>query len=143
MSDRIVVKEGDDPWLRVRLIDQLRSMLIPPDGFNRPCWVTASCCDEGGELRGGVIGLVAGLWLTVELLWVLSEHRGKRIGSDLLLAVERKASTLGCIGACVETSSNTARLFYEHLGYLTCLVREQAEPGYAQYMLQKRFNSYN
>ena len=139
MSSKPSVSHQDDPRLRAELVGRLRSMLTPPESMAPPRWVTAEVRNGADGLIGGAIGLTAGLWLSVELLWVHQTRRGEGLGKALVRSVEDEARARGCVGATVETSSAAARLFYERVGYCTKLVREEAEPGLVRYTLQRRF----
>ena len=133
-----VVSTNDNPRLRIQLAERLRPLLTPPDSMAPPRWVTAEVCD-GGLLIGGAIGMTAGLWLTIDLLWVREPNRRAGIGTSLVRSLEREAAARGCVGATVETTSEAARSFYERVGYRTMLACEEAEPGLVRTTLQRRF----
>jgi len=73
--------------------------------------------DEGGKMRGGLIGNRQGEWLHIKYLWVSDEKRGSGLGRQLMQAAEGEAKRQGCRHALVDTFSFQARPFYEKQGY--------------------------
>lgn len=73
--------------------------------------------DETGNKIAGLIGLTHGNWLSVKYLWVSEEHRGRKIGSQLLEQAEETARSRGCKYAFLDTFSFQAPLFYIKHGY--------------------------
>jgi len=61
--------------------------------------------DQQGELIGGLSASTSYGWVLIELVWVSEEARGAGIGSALIRAAERKARSLNCHAAWLETSS--------------------------------------
>ena len=49
-----------------------------------------------GEILGGILGGTYWGWMYVDILWVKAEHRGRGIGSRLLMAAEQEAIRRGC-----------------------------------------------
>lgn len=92
-----------------------------------------------GAGRGGLIGLTVGAWLSIDLLWVPADLRGRGLGAALLAEAERRAQAMGCAGAYVGTTSADARRFYERNGYRAGLVLADLCPGVTQVTLQKNF----
>lgn len=78
--------------------------------------VISANCDSSG-LIGGVTGSTSYGWLLVKTLWVSSEVRGTGIGRNLMSVIEEQAVMKGCHSAWLDTSSATARAFYQRLGY--------------------------
>jgi GNAT superfamily N-acetyltransferase len=93
---------------------------------------------EGGEVRGGLLGMIWGGWLHVTALWVTEALRGKGYGGRLLLAAEAFAVQRGCIGVFLETFSFQAKPFYERHGYSVFGALTDCPPGHESYFLQKR-----
>lgn len=72
---------------------------------------------ESGALAGGVTASTSYGWLLIKTLWVDEMQRGGGLGKQLVLAAEGRGRETGCHSAWLDTSSETARSFYSHLGY--------------------------
>jgi GNAT superfamily N-acetyltransferase len=73
--------------------------------------------DDGGEVRGGLVGDVYFRWLFVRYLWVAEEHRGGGYGERLLHEAEDEARSRGCHAIWLDTFSFQAPAFYRRLGF--------------------------
>ncbi|MDO4292245.1 MAG: GNAT family N-acetyltransferase [Eubacteriales bacterium] len=95
--------------------------------------------DREGRLIGGVLACSI-LWniLAVQSVWVSRRHRGKGIGSALLLAVEKEAAAAGCRLAQLDTFDFQAKGFYEKLGYRVFGELPDAPEGHTHYYMAKR-----
>lgn len=94
---------------------------------------------DGGEIRGGLLGLAWGGWLHVQYLWVEEALRGSGQGRALLEAAEAFARERGCTDAHVESHTFQAPGFYEKLGYRR--FGEIAKPrGHGEVFLRKRLS---
>lgn len=94
--------------------------------------------DEGGKMRGGLIGNRQGVWLNIKYLWVSEEIRGSGLGGQLMQAAEEEAKRQGCQHALVDTFSFQARPFYEKQGYeLTMTLDDFPYPGIQRHYLSK------
>ncbi|VTP61900.1 Uncharacterised protein [Leclercia adecarboxylata] len=61
--------------------------------------------DEGGKMRGGLIGNRQGEWLNIKYLWVSDEKRGSGLGRQLMDAAEGEARRPGlppCAGGYLQ-----------------------------------------
>jgi len=72
---------------------------------------------DNGEILGGLTGKTFWGWLHIEYLWVSELERGRKVGSQIILAAESEAIKRGCIGSTLDTFSFQALGFYEKLGY--------------------------
>ena len=72
---------------------------------------------EDNKKIGGVIAEIWGNWLLIKFLWVDSEFRANKLGSQLLKGLEEYAQLKGCHSSLVDTLSFQARPFYEKHGY--------------------------
>lgn len=96
--------------------------------------------DEGGKMRGGLIGNRQGEWLNIKYLWVSDEKRGSGLGRQLMDAAEGEARRQGCRHALVDTFSFQARPFYEKQGYkLEMTLNDFPYPGIQRHYLSKAF----
>jgi GNAT superfamily N-acetyltransferase len=93
---------------------------------------------QRGEVLGGLLGLIWGGWLHVDILWVAEFVRGHGHGARLLAAAEAYALERGCSGAFLDTFSFQARPFYEHHGYTVFATLSDFPPGHERLFLQKR-----
>jgi GNAT superfamily N-acetyltransferase len=93
--------------------------------------------DGSPTIRGGLIGLLAWRWLTVDLLWVDEAVRGRGYGSALLEHAERAAVEAGCLSARLDTHEYQARPFYERHGYAVFGVLEGYPHGSRTFSMRK------
>ena len=95
--------------------------------------------DEEGEPVAGVLAEIYG-WdcMSVEVLWVREDCRGKGMGSALLREAERIALEYGCGLVHLDTFDFQARAFYEKHGYRVFGVLEDCPAGHCRYYMKKR-----
>jgi GNAT superfamily N-acetyltransferase len=62
----------------------------------------AAVRDEDGKLAAGIYGWTWGGTAWIERLWVHERHRGRRVGTNLLAALEREGRAPGLRSGCVE-----------------------------------------
>ena len=93
--------------------------------------------DGQGNVIAGLIGGTYWGWLYVDILWVHEAHRGKGIGSALLLEAEREAVRHGCHHVHLDTMSWQAPSFYEKRGYTVIATLPDIPRGHQKYLLQK------
>ncbi|ALS99599.1 GNAT family N-acetyltransferase [Lacimicrobium alkaliphilum] len=79
--------------------------------------IAAVIRDEQNKIIAGAAGESFGNWLQLKTLWVDESQRGKRLGSQLLKAIESKAKARGCKFCLLDTLDIQAKPFYEKLGY--------------------------
>jgi GNAT superfamily N-acetyltransferase len=94
--------------------------------------------DEQGEVLGGLLGEIWGLWLHVTYLWVAEPARRAGNGSRLVAAAEQYAVERGCTGAMLGSYSFQARPFYEKLGYRVFAELEGNPAGHSLFFLKKQ-----
>lgn len=73
--------------------------------------------DQDDAIVAGIIGVVYWDWLSLDLMWVRDDLRGKGYGSMLLTRLEKAAREHGAKHAHLDTFSFQAQGFYEKLGY--------------------------
>jgi len=90
-------------------------------------------------LIAGITGrLELGNCLSIEILWVDSEHRGLDYGSQLLAAIEDEARAKGAHLAQVDTYDFQALEFYQKNGYeLFGVLDDCPTVGHKRYYLKK------
>ena len=94
--------------------------------------------DSNGDLIGGVTGIINWAWLSVKLLWVKEDVRGRGLGRRLMTAIEDFGKRRGCRQAHVDTLGFQAPGFYERLGYQPFAELPDYTPGHARIYLRKR-----
>ncbi len=93
--------------------------------------------DPTGRVRGGATGYVGWGWLYVERLWVDEEFRGRHVGTELLMRLERLALDRGVNRFQVGTTSFQALGFYQKMGYEVFAELADHPPGHTDYFLKK------
>ena len=111
-----VEEDSDDAVFR-GLLDGMRvfNRAAIPDLHSRK--ITVAVRDDGGALRGGAVGRVAGDSMYVEVAWNDDGARGAGLGRRMMLLLEAEAKKCGAIESWLYTMSFQARAFYEKLGY--------------------------
>ena len=94
--------------------------------------------DEAGEIVGGVTGTVNWTWLSIKLLWVAPDLRGRGLGRRLITAIEDLGRRRGCRRAHVDTLGFQAPGFYERLGYEPFAELPDYAPGHPRVYFEKR-----
>lgn len=93
--------------------------------------------DDGGHIKGGLIGHAWGSWLNITFLWVDESLRGQGYGGQLLRLAEDEGRAYGCKNVHLGTFSFQARPFYQHFGYQVIAELPDYPPGHSQYFLTK------
>jgi len=95
-------------------------------------------------LIGGITGrLELGNCLSIEILWLESEHRNQHYGSQLLVAIEQEARARGSHLSQVDTFDFQALGFYEKNGYeLFGVLDDCPTIGHKRYYLKKKLVHY-
>lgn len=70
-----------------------------------------------GDLVGGLTASTSYGWLLVKTLWVSENSRNTGLGRRLLASAETEARRHSCHHVWLETSSPTARAFYQRCGF--------------------------
>ncbi|HQF62987.1 MAG TPA: GNAT family N-acetyltransferase [Anaerolineaceae bacterium] len=86
---------------------------------------------------GGVIGIIYWDWLSIDLLWVKAELRGRGFGQRLLALVEDEARRRGATHAHLDTFSFQAPEFYKKLGYRVFGELPNFPAGHTRYYFTK------
>lgn len=95
--------------------------------------------NEAGEMVGGLIASIKGIWVCINYLWVSEESRGSGLGTMLMKAAEQEGKRTGCRHALVDTFSFQALPFYIKQGYqLQMSLSDFPEEGIQRHYLTKR-----
>jgi len=98
------------------------------------CYVVKSAA---GEIVGGVIGITYWDWLSVDLMWVRADLRGRGYGQRLLALIEDAGRRQGAKQAFLDTFSFQAPGFYEKQGYRVFGALEGFPSGQTRYYMTK------
>jgi GNAT superfamily N-acetyltransferase len=95
--------------------------------------------DKDGKPLGGLWGRTSFRWLYVELLAVPAALRGRGLGTELLKRAEAEARQRGCIGAWLDTFTETNRRLYERCGFSVFGGIPDFPPGNTRVFMSKRW----
>src|SRR5688572_25039101 len=93
---------------------------------------------DDGAVIAAALGETGRGWLHVSVVWVDERSRGRRLGTQLLYALEAEAIRRGCHGAYLDTFSYQARPFYEKLGYVVFGTLDDYPFGHQRFYMRKR-----
>ncbi|GGD65024.1 GNAT family N-acetyltransferase [Lacimicrobium alkaliphilum] len=99
--------------------------------------IAAVIRDTQKRVIAGAAGETFGNWLQLKTLWVDESLRGKRLGSQLLAAIEHKAKARGCKFCLLDTLNIQAKPFYQKLGYRVQWEQKQYPLTGAKYFMTK------
>jgi GNAT superfamily N-acetyltransferase len=105
------------------------------DGGRNLCFVLRA---SDQEIVGGVIGATYWDWLSIDLMWVRDELRGRGYGRRLLELAEDEARQRGARYAYLDTFSFQAPEFYKRHGYRVFGELEDFPAGHRRYFLTKQ-----
>jgi GNAT superfamily N-acetyltransferase len=107
-----------------------------PSGFRH---LAVLLKDGSGTVVGGLWGNTAYDWLTIYLLAVPTELRGRGIGAELMRLAEHEAEARGCYGAWLDTLEFQAKGFYERVGYGCFGELPEYPNGFRKFFMKKEF----
>jgi ribosomal protein S18 acetylase RimI-like enzyme len=93
---------------------------------------------DDGTVIAAALGETGRGWLHISVVWVDERSRGRRLGTQLVNAVEAEAVRRGCHRAYLDTFSYQARPFYEKVGYEVFGTLEDYPPGHQRFYMRKR-----
>jgi GNAT superfamily N-acetyltransferase len=104
------------------------------DKGHRLCFVLKG---PDGVVAGGVIGATYWDWLSIDLMWIKEELRGRGYGHRLLTLAEDEARRRGAKHAHLDTFSFQAPDFYKRYGYQVFGELPGYPAGHRRYYLTK------
>lgn len=136
MNDEYQISAVDQPEWGVigPAINDYNNQHAGDDGATRLCFVLRG---PDQEVVGGVIGVTHWNWLSIDLMWVREDLRGRGYGRRLLALAEEEARKRGAEYAHVDTFSFQAPGFYEKYGYQVFGELADFPPGHQRYYLTK------
>lgn len=104
--------------------------------------VIALAALEGGQIIGGIVAKQTHESIYVQLLAVDNNYRGKRVGSQLLEAIETYARQRAIIQLTLTTKSYQALGFYQKKGFdIFGELADMPMRGVTKYYLNKRLQA--
>jgi len=126
--------------IEAALLAELRQRA--PQGRNEA--VTLSVTATDGTLVAGLGGATSYGWLLIRMLWVVPELRRQGYGRALVGDALRRAKSLGCHSAWLDTSDEDARQFYLGLGFeVFGILKNQAgqvPPGHERWFMKRHIS---
>jgi ribosomal protein S18 acetylase RimI-like enzyme len=96
--------------------------------------------DNDEAVIAAALGETGRGWLHISVVWVEERSRGRRLGTQLVNAMEAEAVRRGCHGAYLDTFSYQARPFYEKLGYEVFGTLDDYPAGHQRFYMRKRLS---
>jgi ribosomal protein S18 acetylase RimI-like enzyme len=93
--------------------------------------------DHENMIRGGIIGYTKWNWLSVDVVWLSEDLRGRRMGSEMLARIEQMAIQRGCVLAHLDTFDFQALGFYQKQGYEIFAILDDYPKGHQRFYLKK------
>lgn len=136
MSEELqIVYQEEPPWAIIGGgINSYNQEQAGDDNAERVCFVLQP---PGGEIVGGVIGVVYWDWFSLDLMWMEEAYRGRGYGSRLLALAEEEARKRGARHAHLDTFSFQAPGFYEKHGYEVFGELPDFPAGHQRYYMRK------
>lgn len=133
---KIIADHRDDNPYRKPLVKNLVAFNDANGPLENWQYVGFYALDDEENLIGGVQGNFEWDWLHITHLWV-KESR-KRLGHELVKAIESYARKENKVGVFLDTFAFQARGFYEKQGYTLFGTIENAAGPQARYFLSKK-----
>ena len=113
----ITVLDKPDREVVDQLGDEITAFNFASTDIHDGVEIFAAVRDEDGRLAAGIYGWTWGGTAWIERLWVHERHRGRRLGTELLAALEQEARVRGCEQIALTTHSFQAPDFYRRNGF--------------------------
>ena len=120
-----------------QLGDEITAFNFAATGVHDARELFAAVHDCDRALAAGVYGWTWGATAWIERLWVHERHRGRGLGTSLLVAVEQEARARGCAQVALTTHSFQAPDFYRRHGFVVAGEIAGYPAGHA-YLLMRR-----
>lgn len=110
---KLNIERGESAEIAARLGAEIAARFGPRD--ETPFSILAR--SAGGELVGGLNGVVHWRWLYIRHLWVAATSRGQCLGRQLITAAEAQARSDDCVGIYIDTFDPRIADYYERNGF--------------------------
>src|SRR5437879_5818249 len=101
----LMIEENPDDMDAQTVIDALYKYNIAQTKIDDVKRIAVFLRDNNNHVVGGILCWVYWEWLQIEFLWIRDDLRGMGYGKKLMFAAEKKALTMGCHHAYLETFS--------------------------------------
>lgn len=132
------VEDHCAPADRDFLSDSLNEFNVEATGITDGRELAIVVKDDQQSIIAGLYGWTWGGFCEIETLWVHARHRGRGLGTNLLLAAEEEARARGARHVALDTHSFQAPDFYISKGYLVIGRHEDYPIGHSHLLLSKR-----
>jgi GNAT superfamily N-acetyltransferase len=95
------------------------------------------CCDQEGELIGGLCGRTLGGYLEIAAVWVSERYQRNGIGTRLIRHAESEAMARGCRHAQLDVYDFQALQFCQQRGYKQFAALDRYFGGHTRHLLVK------
>ena len=134
----IAVRTGEAPALEAFLAQRIYEYNAAVTGYHDGESFTAVHPSGSAYPEAGAAGYTWGGCCYVSYLWVSEPQRGKRLGSELLSAIERHAEEKRCVLVLLSSHSFQAPGFYARRGYERVARVNDHPVGHANIFYAKR-----
>jgi GNAT superfamily N-acetyltransferase len=136
----ITVRTGDAPQVEAFLAERIYEYNAAVTGRDDGESFTAIRESVCGEIEAGVSGYTWCGCCYISYLWVAEAVRGRRIGSELMQAVESHAREKACRIILVATHSFQAPQFYVRMGFARVASILDHPVGHSSFFYAKRLD---
>ena len=136
----ITVRTGDAPQVEAFLAERIYEYNAAVTGRDDGESFTAIRESVCGEIEAGVSGYTWCGCCYISYLWVAEAVRGRRIGSELMQAVESHAREKACRIILVATHSFQAPQFYARMGFARVASIPDHPVGHSSFFYAKRLD---
>lgn len=125
------------PADQFELDDRLDRHNMRQTGINDARSMSIMLRSQDGALYAGLHGFTWGGYCEIRTIWVAESHRRQGIGSKMLRAAMREASSRGCSHVILSTHSFQAQGFYDAHGFERIATLENSPRGHS-YILRAK-----
>jgi GNAT superfamily N-acetyltransferase len=120
------------------LSDRLNEFNVEATGMTDGRELAIIVKDDQSSIIAGLYGWTWGGFCEIETLWVHAHHRGRGLGTKLLLAAEDEARVRGARQVALDTHTFQAPDFYLAKGYSVIGKHDDYPIGHSHLLLSKR-----
>jgi GNAT superfamily N-acetyltransferase len=136
----ITVLDQPDRAIVDQLGDEITAFNFASTNIHDGLEFFAAVRDQHGKLAAGIYGWTWGGTAWIERLWVHERHRGRRLGTNLLVALEHEARVRGCNQIALTTHSFQAPDFYRRHGFTVAGEIADYPAGHAYLLMHRQLS---